>query len=73
MRLRGVLQPIMAVLYLVGAGSFGPLPVFASQEVAPANTTGKSTRAGPAVASRALRQSAVRRADRVHCWPPVSR
>src|SRR5271157_4312480 len=51
MRLRGVFQPIMAVICLVGAGSFGSLPVFASQEVSPATKTGKGTRAGPAVAS----------------------
>jgi len=51
MRLRGVFQPIMAVICLVGAGSFGSLPVFASQEVSPATKTGKGTSAGPAVAS----------------------
>ena len=41
----------MAVICLVGAGSFGSLPVFASQEVSPATKTGKGTGAGPAVAS----------------------
>ncbi len=51
MRLKGVFQPIMAVICLIGAGSFGSLPVFASQEVAPAAKTGKGTSAGPAVAS----------------------
>ncbi len=51
MRLRGVFQPIMAVLCLVGPVSCGSLPVFASQEVAPANKTAKGTSAGPAVAS----------------------
>ena len=51
MRLRGVFQPIMAVICLVGAGSFGSLPVFASQEVSPATKTGKGTSAAPAVAS----------------------
>src|SRR5271165_2235044 len=51
MRLRGVFQPIMAMICLVGAGPCGSLPVFASQEVAPANKTAKGTSAGPAVAS----------------------
>src|SRR5271166_6788451 len=51
MGLRGVFQPIMAVICLVGAGSFGSLPVFASQEVSPATKTGKGSSAGPAVAS----------------------
>ena len=51
MGLRGVFQPIMAVICLVGAGSFGSLPVFASQEVSPATKTGKGTSAAPAVAS----------------------
>jgi hypothetical protein len=51
MRLRGVFQPIMAVICLVGARSFGSLPVFASQEVSPATKTGKGTIAGLAVAS----------------------
>ncbi len=51
MRLRGVFQPIMAVLCLVGPVSCGSSPVFASQEVAPANKTAKGTSAGPAVAS----------------------
>ena len=51
MRLRDVFQPIMAVICLVGAGSFGSLPVVASQEVASATKTGKGMSAGPAVAS----------------------
>src|SRR5271157_1478898 len=51
MRLRGVLQPIMVVLCLVGAGFSGSLPVIASQEDSPANKTAKGTSAGPAVAS----------------------
>src|SRR5271157_600888 len=51
MRLRSVFQPIMAVLCLVGAGPCGSLPVFASQDVAPANKTAKGTSAGPATAS----------------------
>lgn len=49
--MRSVFQPIMAVICLVGAGSCSSLPVFASQEVAPANKTAKGTSAGPAVAS----------------------
>jgi len=49
--LRGVFQPIMAVIFLVGAGPCGSLPVFASQEASPASKTAKGTSAGPAVAS----------------------
>lgn len=41
----------MTVICLVGAASHGSMPVFASQEVSPPNTTGKGTSAGPGVAS----------------------
>jgi len=51
MRSRGVLQPIMAVIFMVAAGCCAFLPVFASQELSPANTTGKGTSVGPVVAS----------------------
>ena len=49
--MRRVPGPIMAVMFLIGAGLCGSLPVFASQEVPAANKTEKATSAGPAVAS----------------------
>jgi len=49
--LRSFFQPIVAVIFLAGAGSCGCLPVLASQEVSPANQTGKGAGAGPAAAT----------------------
>ncbi len=58
--MKGVCQPIMAVIFLVGAGPCGFLPVFASQDAAPASKTAKGTSAAPAAASVDPRYSSPR-------------